>query len=199
MKKIFLSSLILISSIFLLFGCGSSRRYHRSVAKSGNDTLFIPFTRDLKQRMQNNNMDLKKVQFFVDQKLILRRYVGTEKGDIKSGVILFENGRYINEVVIPQYTPGVCEMVNGDKLMISFEPQNNGIQFGLSGAYNNFYSLYAANWNNGSADVTYDNKTYKVECGSCYNAGEAKLVVRKSEADSLKTIQRVVEGMRVDN
>jgi hypothetical protein len=197
MKRISFS-LAVMSGIIILVAGACSR--HAAVAKSPKDTLYIPFTKQLRQRIENNHLDIKKVQFFVDQKLILRRSMGAQKNDIKSGVILFENGQYINEVIIPKNTPGICTGVTSDGLVVSFEQQNNNsIEFGPGGLNGSYFTLYARNWSGGMADMTYDNKTYKVQCATCYNAGDIKLVVRQSEADKLEKTQRVVEGRKVDD
>lgn len=197
MKKLFFP-LVVMSGVILFFGYGCSR--HAAVAKSSKDTLYIPFTKQLRQRIESNHLDIKKVQFFVDQKLVLRRSMGTQKNDIKSGVLLFENGQYINEVIIPKNTPGVCTNLTSDGLMVSFELQNNNsIEFGPGGLNGSYFTLYARNWSGGTADMTYDNKTYKVQCATCYNAGDIKLVVRQSEADKLEKTQRVVEGRKVED
>lgn len=183
-------SAVAISGVIFLSACSGSKH-------TAKDTVYIPFTKQLKQRVQNSNLDIKKVQFFVDQKLVLRRSLGTQKSEIKSGVILFENGQYINEVIIPKYTPGICENIFGDKLMISFELQNNSIAFGPGGLNADYFTLYARNWNNGTAEMTYDNNPYKVQCVTCSNVGEVRLVVKKSEADKFQKNQRVVEGRKV--
>ncbi len=180
----------LLSSL-VFFGCTSSR-------DTTSAAMYVPFTTALRQRILNNNLDIKKVQFFIDQKLVLRRSLGTKKVDIKSGVLLLENGEYIQEVIIPKYTPGICEGMNGDDLLISFESQNNNIEFGPGEYTKNYFMLYGKNWNNGTGELAYDNATYKVTCGSCYNAQDAKLVVKKSEADKYNRYQRVVKGRKVD-
>jgi hypothetical protein len=195
MKRIFVSALI-IAGLLCLLVSGCSR--HAAGSKATRDTFYIPFTKNLKQRIENNHLDIKKVQFFVDQKLVLRRSLGTQKNDIKSGVILFENGQYINEVIIPRNTPGVCVGANGDRLMISFELQNNSVEFGPGGFNDGYFTLYAHNWSGGAAEMIYDNKNYKVQCATCLNVGDVKLMVRKSEAEKLQRTQRVVEGRKVD-
>ena len=47
---------------------------------------YVPFTRDLKQKLDKENIDLKEVQFYVDQKLILTRNLGDQKLEVKSGI-----------------------------------------------------------------------------------------------------------------
>jgi len=189
MKNIFYPLLVLSGFVFLA-ACSGSKH-------AAKESVYVPFTKQLKQRIENNHLDIKKVQFFVDQKLVLRRSLGTQKSDIKSGVILFENGQYINEVIIPKYTPGICENIFGDKLMLSFEAENNTVAFGPGGLNADYFTLYARNWNNGRAEMTYDNNSYKVQCVTCNNVGEVRLVVKKSEADKFETKQRVVEGRKV--
>jgi hypothetical protein len=196
MKSIFISLMVILTAS-VLFSCHTSK--HTSIAKSSADTVYIPFTKTLKQRIENNHLDIKKVQFFVDQRIVLRRSLGTQKSEIKSGVILSENGQFVNEVIIPKNTPGVCLGYNGDKLMVSFEVQNNEVEFGPGGMNDAYFTLYARNWSGGMADITYDNKNYKVSCASCYNAGDVKLLVRKSEAEKIEKTQRVVEGRKVED
>ncbi len=196
MKTSFFS---LLGIFFLLAIAGPGCSRHAAVAKTSRDTLYTPFTKELRQQIENNHLDIKKVQFFVDQELVLHRSLGTQKSDIKSGVILFEKGQYINEVVIPKHTPGVCEVINGNSLQVSFELQNNNIEFGPGGLNNTYFTLYARNWTGGTADITYDNKNYKLQCATCYNAGDVKLLVRKSEADKLERSKRTVEGRKVED
>ena len=190
MKKV-----IFYTSLFCgiaLFACNGSRRLNK-------DASYVPFTSGLEQKILHDSLDLKKVQFFVDQKLVLKRSLGSQKTNIKSGVIVFENGEYINEIVIPKYTPGIIENVDGNHLMVSFEVKNNNIEFGPGKYTPNYFMLYAKTWNNGAGQLTYDNENYRVTCGSCDNASIAKLVVRKKQADDYNNHQRIVKGRKVDN
>src|ERR1700744_5609828 len=125
MRRISTVILCFIGASFL-FSCSSSGK----MAKN-----YVPFTRDLKQKLEKENIDLKQVQFYVDQKLILSRNVGDQKVVVTSGVVKLENGRYINEVIVPPFTPGLCEGTEGDRLMISFEKGNNDLAFGPGSGY----------------------------------------------------------------
>jgi hypothetical protein len=189
MRKLFL--VILIIPFIFLSSCESTNQL------SDNGNLYVPFTKDLLDRINSNNLDIKKVQFFIDQRLILRRTLGTQKSNIKGGQILFENGLYIHEVIIPKYTPGVCEGFDGDRISISFELQNNDIKFGPHGNNQESFTLSARNWNNGTGEITYDNATYTVKCAACPNVALTTLLVKKSEAHRLQKTQRIVRGRRV--
>src|SRR5579872_2832562 len=152
MRRIFTVIPCFILLTVLLSSCSSSRRV------SG----YVPFTRDLKQRLERDNIDLKQVQFYVDQKLILNRNLGDVKVEVHSGVVKMENGKYINEVIIPALTPGICDGAEGDKLMISFEKGNNNLPFGPGSGYTfNEYSLYGVEWKNGTTAVMYDSNKFR--------------------------------------
>ncbi len=197
MKKIILLSLASISLFVCLF-CSSC---HRKAFATGpdmdkGDTTWISFTKSLKQRLEHDNIEVSKIQFYVDQKLTLRRTMGSEKGKVQSGVIIFDNGQYINELVIPAYTPGVCEHVSGDALKISFDVAGKTIEFSAMYNNNNFI-LTGTNWHNGTTEIEYDNQTYQVSC-ECGNAAEAKLVVRRNQVYKKDNNAKVVAGRKVN-
>jgi hypothetical protein len=175
----------------LLFSCSSSRKMSKN---------YVPFTRDLKQKLEKENIDLKQVQFYVDQKLILSRNLGDQKVEVKSGVVKLENGKYINDVIIPSFTPGICESTDNDKLMISFEKGNNNLAFGPGSGYTfNDYVLYGTEWKNGTAAVTYDSNKFRARCGSCSDIASATLVIRKSELDKMERKIRTLKGRTVSD
>ena len=164
---------------------------------SANDTSYIPFTKGLKQRLDHDNVDLTKVQFYVDQKLVLRRTTGSEKGTVKSGIIVFDNGQKVNEIEIPAFTPGVCEKANGDDLKISFDLPGKTIEFGALYENNNFI-LQGTNWRNGMVDINYDGQTYQVQCASCSNVGDVKLLVRRNQTVKTEGGAKVLAGRKVN-
>jgi hypothetical protein len=184
---------LLVTSVLLLFlfSCSNSK----SVV---TNKKFVPFTRELQQRLERDNIDMHQLQFYVDQGLVMSRYVGNEKAQVSAGVLKFENGQYINEVIIPSFTPGICEDVANNRLMISFEKGNNDIAFGPGSGYaSDDYVLYATDWRNGTALVTFDNNKFRVHCSTCTDVATARLMVKKSEIDKIEKKSRVVEGRTV--
>src|SRR5579872_1488613 len=180
-----LSSVILciISSTFL-FSCSRKN--------------YVPFTRDLRSKLEKENIDLRQVQFYVDQKLILSRNMGDQKVEVKSGVVRLENGQYMNDVIIPAFTPGICDATDNDKVMISFEKGNNDLAFGPGSGYTfNDYVLYGTEWRNGTAAVTYDSNKFRARCGTCTDVASATLVIRKSVLDKLERKSRTLKGRTV--
>jgi hypothetical protein len=159
----------------------------------------VPFTRDLKQKLEKENIDLKQVQFYVDQKLILSRNLGDQKIEVHSGMVKLENGKFINEVIVPAFTPGICENVENDKLMVSFDEKgSNNLAFGPGSGYTfNEYVLYGTEWRNGTASVTFDSNKFRARCGTCSDVASATLVVRKSEIDKIDRKIRTLKGRTV--
>src|ERR1700729_3566295 len=132
MRRI-LTVILCFTSLTFLFSCSSSRKMSN----------YVPFTRDLRQKLDKENIDLKQVQFYVDQKLILSRNLGDQRIAVSSGVVKLENGKYVNEVIVPSFTPGVCEGSEGERLLINFEKSNNNLAFGPGSGYAfNEYVLY---------------------------------------------------------
>ncbi len=189
MRHIF-NAICVFSLIGILSGCSSSRR-------AGKD--YVPFTRQLKERLEKENIDIKQVQFYVDQKLIMSRYLDDDKAQVKSGVVKLENGRYVNEVVVQPFTPGVCEDITNGNLMISFEKGSNDLGFGIGSGYtNDQYVLYGFDWKNGTAVVNFDSNKFRVRCGTCTDVASAKLMIKKSIVDKFEKKTRVLQGRKVE-
>ncbi|MBS1665625.1 MAG: hypothetical protein JST68_31590 [Bacteroidetes bacterium] len=189
MRRIF-TAILCFSTLSFLFSCSSSKMSRNN---------FVPFTRDLRQKLEKENIDLKQVQFYVDQKLILSRNLGDQRIAVTSGVVKLENGKYINEVIVPSFTPGICEGSEGDKLMISFEKGNNNLAFGPGSGYTfNEFVLYGTEWKNGTAAVTYDSNKFRARCGTCQDVASATLVIRKSVAAKMERKSRTLKGRTVE-
>jgi hypothetical protein len=150
-------------------------------------------------KLEKDNVDLRQVQFYIDQELILTRNLGDTRVEVSQGVVKLENGKYINEIVIPALTPGVCENAGGDKLMVSFEKGNNDLTFGLGSGYSfNQYVLYGTEWKNGTAAVTFDAGKFRARCGGCSDVASVTLLIRKSERDRMERKYRVIKGRTVN-
>lgn len=178
MKK----SLLIVApaiALTLCFGCNKKMNpTQKQGAAAVNEADYVPFTKSLKMRLERDHADMKRIQFYVDQSLVLRRTNGMDKGVIKNGTVAYDNSQTVTEMTIPAYTPGVCEGVKGDSLLISFDSPGNTFVFGALYANENFV-LLGSNWYNGVTDVNYDGKIYRVACGSCSNAGDARLVIKR--------------------
>lgn len=77
--------------------------------------------------------DVRKMQLFTSEQIVLRREVGgQEKVSEKSGLALVDGTR-IEEVVIPRHTPCVALRVEGDYILAGFSPSHpeRALWFGI--------------------------------------------------------------------
>ena len=205
MKKMTLVLMIGVSASLGFFGC-TPKMHENLMAKDRvaaapapvavNSANLVPFSRLKMQQLQRNGIDPTQVQFYIDQKVILRRMSGSDRETVRKGEIVTENTHSANEVILPEFTPVVCDKVMGDTLMISFETQNNDIPFvALYGG--NTFTVLGTNWINGSADVTYDNQTYRIICGSCGNVAEVRLMVKETSVDKPTNAGKTAVGRKL--
>ena len=163
---------------------------------------YVPFTRELFDKLSANNIDVKLVQFYIDQQLVLTRFLSNDQVAVKNGIIKFNNGQYVNEIVIPQYTPVVCEAVEGDGLRVNAETgTGTTLKFLNSKQYSPVnYIFNPDKWNkDGTCEVMYNGNKYSVVCPTCStnSPNEAKLVARQSALDNLDKKSIIVPGRRV--
>ncbi len=207
MKKMTLVPLVIVSLVCCI---SCSHKMHQNLmdksavapapkpaaVNPANDPSLVAFTKTKMQQLQRNNIDLKQVQFYTDQELILRRMSGSDREVVKGGTVVTENTHSANEMVIPAFTPVVCDAVNGDTLMISFEAAGSNIPFGALYGSNTFSAL-GTNWINGSADVMYNNQVYRIICGSCGNVAEARLMIKEANVDKPTNANKTIAGRKL--
>jgi hypothetical protein len=144
---------------------------------------LVPFTRELYYRLKERNLDIRKLQFFIDQTIVLSR--GTDNGnlDIQGGKIVNKYGINENKIELLALTPGIVEAIESDGLRVSFE-QGSNLKF-INNSFSPVHFIFSgANWNNGTAEVNYRNTVYRASCGTCGSVAEAKLVVRQKDIDN---------------
>lgn len=86
----------------------------------------IIFSHDMRDRINLLDDDLKKVQFYVSEKIIIQREFVNWKSEINSEHDLRQIGNhYLETVEINTNTPGIVVEANEDELHVSFEPDPN--------------------------------------------------------------------------
>lgn len=156
---------------------------------------YVPFTRDLFNKLRAYNINIKKVQFFIDQQLTLDRYIDVNKAEIKSGVVKFQNGRTINEIVIPALAPCVVDSIETDGFRVSFEKGTNNVFKFINNKYSpDFFVFTGTNWKDGTAEVYYDKQIYRASCANCSSVADIKLMVKQSDMDNSNKIIKVLPG-----
>ena len=133
---------------------------------------LTPFTQDLYDEYGWSDAELKRIQFYLSDDIILRRGYTSGSSSISSGKIKVINGQKIQETKIKKGTPGVFLFrPKENRFAISFETgKNRYLIFGPSQKNNGKYTLRAAEWDKEKrqGQVTYNGKKYYTPTKSAY-------------------------------
>jgi len=175
----------------------------------------VLFTQDLRDDLVKNNIDLKKIQYYNSQKIVLSRFLSSTETKVTAGEVKLEKGKYIEIIEIKKNTPGVCDSVFEDRLNIKFEAgPNKYIAFKKANKYQGYYEMYADEWTKKNiviplsseediSMVDYDLYTGKVSYDSKLyytNRYSTKPRLKIKKTGTTKTTRKIrkVKGMRVE-
>ncbi len=166
------------------------------IVLSSCSTRLTYFTQDLYDRYNWSETDLKKIQFYVSQDIVLKRELTGGSSDIVSGTIKIEDGRKIEEVIIRKGTPGAFIFSpKSDRFAVGFEDTNDRyLMFGPSPKFSDRYVMLASDWNRRTGEVTYDDKKWRVSSDDAY----AALLVDLRKISKVDVNSRVAKGRKVD-
>ncbi|MGK0364088.1 MAG: hypothetical protein ACI85O_001142 [Saprospiraceae bacterium] len=124
-----------------------------------------PFTQKLYKENNWNPDQLKRIQFYLSDGVTLRRQRTDADSRISGGKIRMEQGREIEEIIIPKGTPGVLSYIpKENRFAISFEEgkSNRTLIFGPDSRGNNRYVLKVVKWKDTKGIIRYDDKNYYI-------------------------------------
>jgi hypothetical protein len=156
---------------------------------------FTPFTQAVVNDFNISDKELKKVQFYVSDDIVLRRGVAEGRSDISGGVLRTYKGRKVEEIRIRRGTPGVFLYRRGDDhLAVSFEDSGKDLylMFGPNPKYGNRYVVLASDWKSGVGYVTYGGRQYETESNLSY------LTVDMRRREQIEAKRRTAGGRRID-
>lgn len=164
---------------------------------SSCSTGLTPFTQDLYEKQGWTQSELKKIQFYLSDDVILRREMTRGESNITRGKIYLEDGRRIEQIVLPSGTPGVLLfMPRENRFAVSFEKQDNDLylMFGPNPKMKNQYALLAKEWARDHGKVHYNGNLYEIDGRS----GFATLLVDLKRTGSTQYSSRRAEGRTVE-
>jgi hypothetical protein len=153
----------------------------------GSCSKTIYFTQDMRNNLSKNYLSIDKIQFYNSRKIILRRNLSYADTKVARGKINFENGQYVEKIIIPKKTPGVAVSEGKDYINVAFE---NGPDRFLKFVLNadDEYQISASKWVQGYGKVKYDTLIYYIEPKS----SKAVLkVIRNDNFNLQKNIRRL--------
>jgi len=158
---------------------------------------YIPFTKQLKVNNNWSPEDLRKIQFYLSNTIILHRQIGESETSIESGVIKIVDGKKVEEIIIKKGTPGVVTNFDTDgKMAISFELDDG--HYLTFGSYSNrggrYYLMLDSYKKDQWSKVTYVGKKYYISPESLQSFLQVDMKKIKKEERN----QRVASGRKVN-
>lgn len=157
---------------------------------------LTPFTQRLYEQNDWSKDELKRIQFYLSQDIVLRRNASSSNSEIRNGEIEIVSGGNVEKVVIRKGTPGIFVFSPKDnRFAISFEDNDDSyLMFGPNPKASNRYLLLASEWKKRGGTVTYNGKRYRVDNEGAY----AALMVDLKKVRKVSTKSRTAGGRRID-
>lgn len=156
-----------------------------------------PFTEDLHERAGWTEDDLRRIQFYLSDDIVLSRRLNSGESQITNGKIKIIDGRKVEQVRIAKGTPGVLLFTpKDDRFAISFEEGDDDLflMFGPNPNIKDRYALLAKEWKRNTGKVSYDGKLWDVDSNSAY----AVLMVDVRRIGETEYKGRTAQGRKVD-
>jgi len=170
----------LLSLGLVLFSCG----------------VKVPVTNQLKEEYDLNEKNMKIVQFYTSQTIILQRSKTSGKQGTEDGKLVTSNNKEQDRIIIPSNTKCVFDSYGKDgEVLIRFElGAGKTLKFSLRPGQSSGKYYLDANWQAGKGgELNYGNEVYFATPDS----GSAYLMVVLKKLNKTKRKDRVVKGMKV--
>jgi hypothetical protein len=159
--------------------------------------MLTPFTERLYEQNRWTEVDLKRIQFYVSNDIVLQRDFSSSDSRIDGGSIRIIGGRQVEEVVIKRGTPGVFlfnPKVNHFAISFEGRGEERYLMFGPNPKADGRFVLLASDWNRRAGTVTYEGRKFKVDAESAY----ASLLVDLKRSNSTAVKSRTAGGRKVE-
>ncbi len=140
--------------------------------------------------------DLKRIQFYLSDNIILTRKLSSGESTISGGKILIKDGQKIEQVVFKKGTPGILLFIpKENRYAISFDNSSTDkyLVFGPNPKMNSRFALMAKEWDRYMGTVSYNGQTYETSSHSAFSA----LMVNLKRAQDYDKNVEVVKGVKL--
>jgi hypothetical protein len=155
-----------------------------------------PFTQSLYEDNSWTESELRQIQFYLSDDIVLYRELSGGKSEIIQGEIKIVDGRKRDQVTFRRGTPGVFMFSpKSNRFAVSFENSGDDryLMFGPSPKVGNRYVLMASDWNKRQGTVTYAGQKWIVDANDAYTS----LMVDLKRMQQTDVNTRVAPGRRV--
>lgn len=152
----------------------------------------IPFTQEMRDKLEGNELSLRQVQFYISKDITLKRKSAKKDIKLDQGKINFEDQSKDEAVVIAKETEGICEDFTKKSVKVRFEDGvNRGIQFIRN--QNNVYQIAADDWSTGNGKMRYDTSFFYLD----KEGANAILLVKKKNVSNPDKDRKRAKGLKV--
>ena len=171
---------VLTLAVMTLTGCGPK---------------LSPFTQRLYEEQNWGEDDLRRIQFYLSEDVVLQRELRSGNSQIRNGTVRVINGRDIEQVVFRRNTPGVFTFSpKTQRIAISFEDDSdNYLVFGPNPKNGDRYTILASDWERDSGTITYAGREWKVSSADAY----ASLLIPLKRLRQEDRTGRIVGGRKI--
>ncbi len=146
----------ILSAVILLTICSCSKR-------------LSYFTEDLYNEYNWSVDELKRVQFYLSEDIVLYRELESESAAIDDGKIKLSNGRKVDEIVFKKGTPGILSFSpRENRFAINFDDDDRFLMFGPNEKAGGRFVLLAKDWNRRAGKITYGGQVYRTSNSSAF-------------------------------
>lgn len=157
----------------------------------------IPFTQRVREQYNLSGDELKRIQFYISDPLVLQRGTNENAKATEEGTLVIKSGSNVEQVYFKRNTPGaVSSVVDAQKMTVSFEDgAEKYLVFGSENDRSGYYRVQAVNWDkSGKGKINYGGQTYYAAPGS----QDAILMFKMKSLRKLRVDQKVVKGKKIN-
>jgi hypothetical protein len=157
---------------------------------------LTPLTSGLVDSQNWSDNELRRIQYYLNQDIVLERQVRDRGSEIVLGNVIMRDGRQVERLVFPRGTPGAfVRKLGEDRYAFSFEPRHDDrfLVFTANPKRGGLFLLSAHNWHEGRGQLSYAGNTYFTVPGS----GLAALEINMKGRGRDRVRQRTVPGRTV--
>ena len=163
----------------------------------------IYFTVDTQKQLNEEKINLKQIQFFNSEDIVLVRQASEAEVNVENGKLKMENGKMVEEIIIPAGTPGLCEVYDERSLRVSFDDgEGNALPFlverkGGVVVDGSGFKLGGKDWKktrNGSkvGKVDYEKRVFTIIRGA-----NSRLLIDKTTLTKVNRTTKVAKGRKL--
>ncbi len=163
----------------------------------------IYFPNKLRKQLDEQSIELEKIQFYTSKKIILQRVtkesiVTTDTTNLKQ-----VEETVIERIKIKRNAPGICVNAYATEIEIKFEDKDScSLKFVLNDTTDNaLYKIGALQWENGVGLVPYDGAMFYIKPRVLFfqpRSNEATLKVKRSFLKKWTIKNRKVKGLKIE-